>query len=601
MDLGSSIFSLYYMQTMSQQKNKTVFSVFWENMRGYRTPAILGIVMVIGNTLLDLVAPIYYKKFFDAFASGTPTTQLAATLIGIAFFIFFIHLGSWLCSRLDSFLTMYLQPHVMAALEQSSFRYLLGHSYQFFTDHFAGSLNRRVNRLTRTFEDLHDMSRDTLVPLVISLAGVMIVVFQRQAMIGWIIVVWALSFFLLNYGFARWKLKYDIERAKKDSEVGGATVDALSNAVNIKLFTGHQHEQRRMEKLTNELARMRIFGWMLGGISDTVQMLLLIGIELWLTLTAIHYWRQGLLTIGDFALFQGYILILFGQFSGFRRVIRRLYESFADAKEMVDLLNEPHGIQDVKNAKPLIVKQGGIEFKDTIFHYHKTRTVLDHLNLKIKPREKVALVGSSGAGKSTVMKLLFRFYDIDGGKILIDDQNILKVTQESLRDQIALVPQEPILFHRTLMDNIRYGRREATDEEVVEAAKKAHCHEFITSLPDGYETYVGERGIKLSGGERQRVAIARAILKDAPILLLDEATSSLDSESESLIQDALWQLMKNKTVIAIAHRLSTIMEMDRIVVMDQGKVVDSGTHEALLKKDGIYKTLWEIQAGGFLP
>jgi ABC-type multidrug transport system fused ATPase/permease subunit len=225
---------------------------------------------------------------------------------------------------------------------------------------------------------------------------------------------------------------------------------------------------------------------------------------------------------------------------------------------------------------------------------------LNKFILSIKSKEKVALVGPSGAGKSTVIKLLLRLFDLKGGRILIDGHDIAKVFQDSLRDNIALVPQESILFHRTIMDNIRYGRREATDEEVIEAAKKAHCHEFIKNLSNGYNTYVGERGVKLSGGERQRVAIARAILKNAPILILDEATSSLDSESESLIQEALRELMKNKTVIVIAHRLSTIMQMDRIVVMDQGKVAASGTHNDLLEEDGIYQKLWRIQAGGFI-
>jgi len=277
-----------------------------------------------------------------------------------------------------------------------------------------------------------------------------------------------------------------------------------------------------------------------------------------------------------------------------------VYESSADASEMIEMLNQTPEILDAKNAKPLAVTRGAISFKDVRFRYTGGKRILEAFSLAIKPREKIALVGPSGSGKSTVTKLLFRFFDIQQGVITIDAQNIAKVTQDSLRASIAFVPQEPILFHRTLMENIRYGRPSATDDEVFAAAKKAHCHEFIEAQPEGYATYVGERGIKLSGGERQRVAIARAILKDAPILVLDEATSSLDSESESLIQDALQQLMKNKTVIVIAHRLSTIMEMDRIIVMQHGKVVDEGTHEALQKRVGMYRTLWNIQAGGFI-
>jgi ATP-binding cassette subfamily B protein len=267
---------------------------------------------------------------------------------------------------------------------------------------------------------------------------------------------------------------------------------------------------------------------------------------------------------------------------------------------MVELLKTPHGIEDALGAKLLSVTEGAIAFTDVDFYFHETRSVLEKFSLSIKPGEKVALVGPSGAGKTTITKLILRLYDVAGGTITIDDQDIARVTQESLRDAIAFVPQEPTLFHRSIMDNIRYGRREATSEEVVEAAKQAHCHEFITTLPQGYETFVGERGVKLSGGERQRVAIARALLKNAPILVLDEATSSLDSESESLIQDALKTLMKNKTVIVIAHRLSTVMSMDRIIVIDGGSIADQGTHAELLAKDGIYQKLWSIQAGGFL-
>ena len=242
---------------------------------------------------------------------------------------------------------------------------------------------------------------------------------------------------------------------------------------------------------------------------------------------------------------------------------------------------------------------GEIAFSNISFDFHKENYVLKDFNLSIKGGERVALVGPSGAGKSTVTKLLLRLYDLSTGSITIDGQDIAAVGQESLRNAISFVPQEPILFHRSLMENIRYGRRDASDAEVVEAAKKANCHDFIDALPEKYDTFVGERGIRLSGGERQRVAIARAILKNSPILVLDEATSSLDSESEALIQDALATLMQGKTVIVIAHRLSTIMKMDRIVVIEDGGIVAEGSHKELLKQGGLYKKLWSIQAGGF--
>jgi len=283
------------------------------------------------------------------------------------------------------------------------------------------------------------------------------------------------------------------------------------------------------------------------------------------------------------------------------RVIRTVYESFADAKEMVEILETPYEIQDGDDAKKLQVDKGGIVVDSVGFSFNKTRKVLKGINITIQPGEKVALIGPSGAGKSTLVKLLMRLYDIQEGEILIDNQPIHKVTQKSLRDSISLVPQDTILFHRPIAENIRYGKRNATDEEVKRAAKLAHCEEFIKNFPEGYKTYVGERGVKLSGGERQRVAIARAILKDAPVLILDEATSSLDSHSEMLIQDALEKLMKGKTTIVIAHRLSTIQKMDRIIVIDNGGVVEEGSHEELLaKKTSVYKKLWDVQAGGFL-
>jgi ABC-type multidrug transport system fused ATPase/permease subunit len=280
--------------------------------------------------------------------------------------------------------------------------------------------------------------------------------------------------------------------------------------------------------------------------------------------------------------------------------MRRCYDAIADASEMIGIIKMPHDIQDAPNAQKLIVRSGEIVFDHMGFAYPNGQTALEHFDLTVRGGEKLAFVGPSGAGKTTITKLLLRFYDVTEGAILIDGQDVRSVTQDSLRDAIAFVPQEPILFHRSLMENIRYGRRGASDEEVMLAAAQAHCHEFISTFSEGYATLVGERGVKLSGGERQRVAIARAILKNAPILVLDEATSSLDSESEALIQDALQTLMKGKTVIVIAHRLSTIMKMDRIVVIEDGKIAAEGTHRELLEQSGgLYRKLWSIQAGGF--
>ncbi|MBU0576939.1 ATP-binding cassette domain-containing protein [Patescibacteria group bacterium] len=341
--------------------------------------------------------------------------------------------------------------------------------------------------------------------------------------------------------------------------------------------------------------------WNIGQIADSVQGLMMIGLEFAVFYIAIKAWQQGLFTIGDFVWIQTYLIEIFLSIWRFGRTVRDVYRNLADAEEMTEVLHTEHEIRDPKSEKQLSVVRGQIQFQDVTFGYDESSNVIDDLSFKIKSGQKVALVGPSGGGKTTITKLLLRLFDIQKGKILVDGQDIKKVTQDSLRSQISLVPQDPILFHRTLMENIRYGRRDASDKEVIAAAKLANCHDFIMSFPKKYDTFVGERGIKLSGGERQRVAIARAILANAPILILDEATSSLDSASEALIQGALENLVKDKTTLVIAHRLSTIMKMDRIIVFQGGKIVEDGSHADLVHyKTGLYKKLWDLQVGGYL-
>ena len=278
----------------------------------------------------------------------------------------------------------------------------------------------------------------------------------------------------------------------------------------------------------------------------------------------------------------------------------RLFKSLADAKEMTDIFDQQPDIQDIDNPEKCLISEGNISFENVNFEYVEGHRVFTNFNFKIKAGEKIGLVGHSGSGKTTIVKMLLRFIDVRDGQILIDGQNIAKIRQEDLRNNISYVPQEPILFHRSIRENIGYAKPEATEEEIITVAQKAHAHNFILNLPYGYDTLVGERGIKLSGGERQRIAIARAMLKDSPILMLDEATSSLDSISESYIQDAFNELMKGKTTIVIAHRLSTVQKMDRIIVLDKGRIIEQGTHKELLETNGVYADLWNHQTGGFL-
>ncbi|MEK7451723.1 MAG: ABC transporter ATP-binding protein, partial [Patescibacteria group bacterium] len=518
----------------------------------------------------------------------------------LLFIIFAFNGFGLLCWRVVIFVGNELQPRIKTHLETRSFSYLLDHSYTFFSNAFVGSLVRKVHRLASAFEKLVDEVQWNLLALFVIVIGDLIVLFLRDVRLGMVLALCVALIAAFNIMFATWKLKYDYEKSKLDSESTAVMADALTNSVTIKLFTSELHERGLFQNVMNRWQKAQIRLWHFEGYAEAFQAGLMVLAEFVMMYVAIQLWQRGEVTIGDFALIQSFMIGIFQRVWNLGKSVRHIYEAFADAAEMVEILEMPHEVKDYPKAKILVVSDAVIAFDQVTFKFNQTRSVLNGLSMQIAPHEKIALVGPSGAGKSTITKLLMRFYDVESGKILIDGQNIAKVTQNSLRANISMVPQEPILFHRSLMDNIRYGRPDATDEEVFEAARRAKCHEFIMELQEGYDTFVGERGIKLSGGERQRIAIARAILKNAPILVLDEATSSLDSESESLIQAALDELMKGKTTIVIAHRLSTIMRMDRIVVIDGGQVVDSGTHDQLLQKQGIYKKLWEIQAGGFI-
>ena len=377
--------------------------------------------------------------------------------------------------------------------------------------------------------------------------------------------------------------------------------DNIINYISVKLFNGYRRESKNFKNVSNDQAQKTLLTWRLDNIANIVHHLLIFLVEFAAFYYTILLWQKGLAPIGTFVLVQTYIIGISHHLWGVGRMFRGIYQAMADSKEMVEILETPHRIKDIPGAKILQKAAGKIEFRDVVFGFQGDRVILKNLNLTINAGEQVAIVGSSGAGKTTLTGLLLRLFDSISGKILIDGNNIQEITQESLRQNISLVPQDPTLFHRSILENIRYSRPEASDEEVIAAARMAHCDKFIERMPAGYQTLVGERGVKLSGGERQRVAIARAILKRAPILILDEATSSLDSKSEALIQDALNALMKDQTVIAIAHRLSTIRKMDRVVVIKNGKVAEEGKHSSLIrKKDGIYRKLWRLQSAGFI-
>ncbi len=584
------------MQSLTRQTLK----IFWQHAKKYTWQPYVLFFSMIAVTLLRDIPPLLYSRLITLVAeSPTPASfRPAVIIIATIFAINAFRIAVW---RGINFLNNFFQPRVMADLVRTCYEYLQRHSIGFFNSSFIGSLVTKVKRYERAFEQISDQVFYNLGRSLVEMFIIVGILFWRNHLLGGIMLGWCFSYMVMVYFFARYKLPFDIKRAHADTRTTAQLADTLTNNFNIKIYSRYPLEFSRFASVTDSQFRARKKSGDLGNIAEIFQSFYMISLEFGLMYLALHLWQTGQIAVGDIALVQAYILRIFDQLWDTGKNIRTIYEATADANEMTEMLIEPHEIADAPGAKELKVKKGEIVFNNISFAYKEGVEVMQNFNLHVKAGERVALIGPSGGGKSTIVKLLLRFHDLNSGKITIDGQDIAKVTQDSLRESLSLVPQEPILFHRTLMENIRYGKLDASDEEVMQAADKAHAHEFINAFPLAYETYVGERGVKLSGGERQRVAIARAILKNAPILILDEATSSLDSESEMYIQDSLKELMSGKTVIVIAHRLSTIMQMDRIVVIDGGRIVEEGKHQELIKaKQGVYQKLWGIQAGGFM-
>jgi len=581
-------------------KTKSVLRAFWKYLRPLRWQYSALFLAVTLNYSLNLLPSLYYKKIFDLVSMvGISRVDAANQAIGFLLVVCGIQVVTWTLWRAIGLADMYLSLRVYRDMNVGSLGVTLNQSVSFFTDNFSGSLARKIRRFSEAFLHLSDNFFYDLTALAVTIVGALVILFLRDWRVGAVMLVGTVTIIIANVLFGMWKLKFDLIRADKDTVASGVLNDTLANNINVKMFASSKREVGFYRTVADELKRAATKSWIAGEFGNGAQAAVMIVLDLGIMIAAVKLWIDGVLTVGDFALVQTLLISIIERVWNLGRVVRKVYESLADATEMVEVMETVPGVRDVPRAKSLKVGKGEVVFDKVGFNYNQTRKVLNGLDLRVTPGERVAFVGPSGAGKSTVLKILLRFYDLDDGKILIDGQDIAKVRQDSLREAIAFVPQDPVLFHRTLRENIAYGRPGATERQIVAAAKKARCHDFIKSLPQGYETYVGERGIKLSGGERQRVAIARAILKDAPILVLDEATSSLDSESERLIQEGLEELMKQRTVFVIAHRLSTIVRMDRILVMDGGKIVDQGSHAELLVSKGLYRRLWNIQAGAF--
>lgn len=508
----------------------------------------------------------------------------------------------WVCVefsfRCRDFLRARAFPKLEANIRMAMFDHIQHHSPKYFNEHFSGSLSNKIGDMTT---QVVSMLQNLMVFIPAVASSILILLFfsQVHALFAMILAVWITLHFGICFLFTAKCVKYSNEHGEARSILAGKIVDSFTNNFSVNLFSRFQFENLRIARYQqielekNSQAQYYVV-WMLLSLS----LLFLVGI-ITLNTFLILYWIQNKVTTGEviqvFNTTFNVVMILW--FAG--DLMPQFFKSLGIASQALSVMHDPQDVIDPPQTPPLTITQGEIVFENVSFQYGEKK-LFDNKDVHIKGGEKVGLVGYSGAGKSTFVNLILRFYPIEKGRILIDGQDIAHITLASLRKQIALIPQDSLLFHRTLEENIQYGNIEASKEEVIQAAKLAHCDEFINKCHNGYESLVGERGTKLSGGERQRIAIARAMLAGSPILILDEATSALDSVTEKFIQESLENLMQSRTTIVIAHRLSTLAKMDRILVFDQGKVVEEGSHSELMTKQGYYAYMWQMQVGGFL-
>jgi len=484
-------------------------------------------------------------------------------------------------------------------------RYMLGQSLSFFQDEFAGRVSQKVMQTALAVRETVTKILDVGVYILVYVIGTAVLLAQSDLWLLVALVVWLAAYAGLVFYFVPRLGVIGEKQADARAQMTGRVVDSYTNIQTVKLFAHASREQTYARDAMGEFlvtvhGQARLFTHMTNFLNIINSLLLAVVAGI-----AIYAWQQSLITLGAITVAIGLIMRLRNMSQWIIWEVAGLFENIGTVQDGMTMLAKPISIVDKPDARDLVVTKGEIRFDKARFHYGRTTKVIEDLTLDIRPGERVGLVGRSGAGKSTLVNLLLRFYDLEGGRILIDGQNIADVTQETLRGSIGMVTQDTSLLHRSVRENIAYGRPTVTDAEIIEAAKLAHADEFIRNLADakgrtGYDAYVGERGVKLSGGQRQRIALARIFLKNAPILVLDEATSALDSEIEAAIQESLYTLMAGKTVIAIAHRLSTIAAMDRLVVLDHGRIAEQGTHDELLRLNGLYASLWNRQSGGFL-
>ncbi len=555
---------------------------------------------VLISTIADVLTPLYSGRLIDAVASGAASNEVTWNAALTAFLTLLATAAGSLVSRHIAFVAIIdLTLKMMSDIATDAFYRVQRFSTDWHTNSFAGSIMRQITRGMWALDLLNDTILVALLPSVVMLVGSTIILGWRWPVMGLIIAIGSLLFIVqtvvMSLGFVAPAARL---ANSWDTRLGGSIADAVSCNSVVKAFGAEEREEARLAKVIAKWRHLTRRTWMRGTINGTSQNITLALLRAAIIGFSLCLWSSWQASAGDIAFVLASFFLLQGYLRDVGMHIRNLQRSVNDMEELVNIHSQPLGVVDAPKARPIRIHDGSIEFDRVTFHYSShTQALYRDFSVKIKPGERVGLVGRSGSGKTTFVKLIQRLYDVGDGRILIDEQDIAQALQSSLRSQIAIVQQEPILFHRSLAENIAYGRPGASQVEIELAARLASAHDFIQRLPNGYETLVGERGVKLSGGERQRVAIARAFLADAPILILDEATSSLDSESEILIQGAMGRLMVGRTTLIIAHRLSTVKALDRLFVFDRGQIVEEGRHETLVcLDDGIYRRLFERQA-----
>ena len=570
-----------------------------------RMTALTVAVSIVTATLADLFVPVYSGRLVDIIVrSGAAREQsYSAAFYAVGAIVC---LGAILIAgRQIAFQGICkLTTRVMTRMAADAYWRVQRFSSDWHANHFAGSIVRSITRGMWAVDLMDDTLLLALLPAFIALTGSAVVLGARWPGMGLLLTAASAAYIAISVTLAT---RYVAPAARlsnaQDTRLGGALADSITCNAVVKAFGAEGREDARVDRILRKWAGRTYRTWMRFTNSSTYQGVLLLALRTIIALYAVVLWRRGEATAGDVTFVLTSYFVVHGYLRDVGQHVSNLQRSANDMEELVRLDSEPLGLEDRPQASELKVTHGSIVFDNVTFRYrNQSSTLFEGFSVEIRAGERVGLVGHSGSGKSTFIKLLDRLYDIDEGCIRIDGQDIAAVTQTSLRRQLAIVAQEPILFHRSLAENISYGRPEATLREIEAAARLANAHDFISRQPAGYATLVGERGVKLSGGERQRVALARAFLADAPVLVLDEATSSLDAESESAIQDATSRLMDGRTAIVIAHRLSTVRMLDRILVFENGRVVEEGTHDELVARaHGTYRRLFEKQALGLVP